>query len=144
LYDGDGFATKKRTMVEKGVLKEFYLDWYYSRKLGWEPTTGRLSNMVIPPGKRSVAEIMKDLGRGIFITGFIGGNSNSITGDASIGIIGKLFDNGIPVQTVVEMNIAYNHLKFWQKLSEAANDPWVYSSWRTPSLVFTDVVVSGV
>ena len=144
LYDGDGFATKQRTIVEKGVLKEFYLDWYYSRKLGWKPTTGRPSNIIIPPGKRSVAEIMKDLGRGIFIIGFIGGNSNSITGDASIGIIGKLFDNGIPVQTVVEMNIADNHLKFWQKLSEAANDPWIYSSWRTPSLVFTDVVVSGV
>ncbi len=144
LYDSDGFAAKKRTMIEKGVLKDFYVDWYYSRKLGWEPTSGRPSNLVIPPGKRSVAEIMKDLGRGILITGFIGGNSNSNTGDTSIGIIGKLFENGKPVQTVVEMNIADNHLKFWQKLSEVANDPWIYSSWRTPSLVFTDVVVSGV
>ncbi len=42
LYDDDGFAAKKRTMIEAGVLKEFYLDWYYSRKLGWEPTTGEL------------------------------------------------------------------------------------------------------
>ncbi len=144
LFDGDGFAAKKRSMIDKGVLKDFYVDWYYSRKLGWEPTTGRPSNLVIPPGKRSVKEIMKDLGRGILITGFIGGNSNSTTGDASIGIIGKLFEKGIPVQTVVEMNIADNHLKFWQRLSEVANDPWIYSSWRTPSLVFTDVVVSGV
>ena len=144
LYDSDGFATKKRTMIDKGVLKDFYIDWYYGRKLGWEPTTGRPSNLVIPPGKRSVKDIMKDLGRGILITGFIGGNSNSTTGDASIGIIGKLFENGKPVQTVVEMNIADNHLKFWHKLSEVANDPWIYSSWRTPSLVFKDVVVSGV
>ena len=35
LYDGDGFATKKRTMLEGGVLKEFYVDWYYSKKLEW-------------------------------------------------------------------------------------------------------------
>jgi hypothetical protein len=27
---------------------------------------------------------------------------------------------------------------------EAANDPWTYSSYRMPSLVFNDVVVSGV
>ncbi|MCK4346892.1 MAG: TldD/PmbA family protein [Bacteroidales bacterium] len=144
LYDGDGFAAKKRTIIEAGVLKEFYVDWYYSRKLGWEPTTGGTSNLIIPPGKRSVKEIMKDLGRGIFITGFIGGNSNSTTGDSSIGIIGKLFENGEPVQTVVEMNIADNHLKFWHKLAEVANDPWIYSSFRTPSLVFTDIVVSGL
>jgi PmbA protein len=144
LFDGDGFATKKRTMVESGMLKDFYLDWYYSRKLGWEPTTGGPSNLVISPGKRSVKEIMKDLGKGIFIAGFIGGNSNSTTGDASIGIIGKLFENGEPVQSVAEMNIAGNHLEFWNKLVEVANDPWVYSTWRMPSLVFKDVVVSGI
>ena len=144
LYDSDGFASKKRVMIEEGTLKDFYVDWYYSRKLEWEPTTGRPSNLVIPPGKRSVKEIMKDLGRGLLVTGFIGGNSNSTTGDASVGIIGKLFENGEPVQSVAEMNIADNHLKFWSKLTEAANDPWIYSSWRLPSLVFSDVVVSGV
>ncbi len=102
------------------------------------------SNIIISPGKRSVKEIMKDLGRGIFVTGFIGGNSNSTTGDASVGIFGKLFENGEPVQAVAEMNIADNHLKFWNKLAEVANDPWIYSAQRTPSLVFTDVVVSGI
>jgi len=143
LYDGDGFATKKRVMIESGVLKEFFIDWYYSRKLDWEPTTGSTSNLIIPPGDRSVKEIMEDLRRGVLVTGFIGGNSNSTTGDASVGIIGHLFENGEPTQAVAEMNIADNHLKFWHKLTEVANDPWIYSSYRTPSLVFTDVVVSG-
>jgi len=144
LFDMDGFALKKRVMVDAGVLKEFFVDWYYSRKLGWEPTTSGPANLVIPPGKRSLKEIMKDLGRGILITGFIGGNSNSTTGDASIGITGELFENGELVQAVAEMNIADNHLKFWNKLVEVANDPFLYSSWRMPSLVFTDVVVSGL
>jgi PmbA protein len=143
-FDGDGFAAKKRTMVKGGLLQDFYVDWYYSRKLGWEPTTAGPSNLVIPPGKRTVKDIMKDVGRGIFITGFIGGNSNSTTGDASVGIFGKLFDKGEFVQSVAEMNIAYNHLNFWGKLIEAADDPWFYSSLRCPSLVFQDVVVSGL
>jgi PmbA protein len=125
-------------------LNDFYVDWYYSRKLGWEPTTGGPSNLIIPPGKRSVREIMKDIGRGVFITGFIGGNSNATTGDASLGIVGQLFEKGEPIQAVAEMNIAYNHLKLWHQLSEVGNDPWIYSSRLTPSLVFTDVVVSGV
>ena len=143
LYDGDGFAAQRRTMLDAGVLKEFYLGWYYSRKLGCEPTTGGHSNLIVPPGRRSVAEIMQDLGRGVLINGFIGGNSNSTTGDMSVGITGTLFENGQPVQAVAEMNIAGNHLQLWQRLAEVANDPWPYSSYRTPSLVFTDVVVSG-
>ena len=144
LYDGDGFAAQKRVMVENGVLNEYYIDWYRSRKLGVEPTTGGTSNLIIPAGNRSVAEIMKDLGRGILINGFIGGNSNSNTGDFSIGITGTLFESGQFTQAVAEMNIADNHMEFWKKLAEVANDPWTYSSWHMPSLVFTDVVVAGV
>lgn len=144
LFDGDGFATKKRSMIDKGVLNEYFIDWYRSRKLEVEPTTGGPSNLILPPGKRSVAEIMKDLGRGILINGFLGGNSNSNTGDFSIGITGTLFENGEPTQAVAEMNIADNHLEFWKKLAEAANDPWMNSSWQMPSLVFEDVVVAGV
>ena len=144
LFDGDGFAARKRLMVDQGVLKELFVDWYYSRKLGWEPTTGGPSNLSIPAGKRSVEEIMRDLGRGILVTDFIGGNSNPTTGDASVGIIGHLFEGGVRAQAVAEMNIADNHLKLWHKLAEAANDPWMYGGWRMPSLVFTDVVVSGV
>jgi len=144
LYDEDGFGSKKRFLVKAGVLNEFYVDWYYSQKLGWEPTTGEPSNIIIPSGRRSVKEIMNDLGKGIYITGFIGGNSNSTTGDTSIGILGQLFEGGEPVQALSEMNIAGNHLKFWQRLVETADDPWIYSSQITPSLVFEDVVVSGL
>jgi PmbA protein len=144
LFDSDGFSAKKRAMIEAGVLQEFFVDWYYSRKLGWEPTSGSTANLVIPPGQRSVKEIMKDLGRGILITGFIGGNSNPTTGDTSIGISGQLFEKGEPVQAVAEMNIADNHLKFWNKLIEVANDPNLSSAQRIPSLVFENIVISGL
>jgi PmbA protein len=144
LFDGEGLATRRRVIVDSGILRDFYVDWYYGRKLDWEPTSGSTSNLVIPPGKRPVKEIMKDLGRGIYITEFLGGNSNSTTGDFSVGIGGILFENGVFTQPVSEMNIAGNHLTFWGKLVEVADDPWRGSSWRTPSLVFEDVVVAGV
>lgn len=143
-YDGDGFPAKKRNLITEGTLNEFLVDWYYSRKLGWEPNSGSISNLIIPPGTRSVDEIIKDMDRCLLITDFIGGNSNSTTGDFSVGIIGKLFNKGQFVQNVAEMNMADNHLKFWNKLVEVANDPWIYSSARLPSLVFDGVVVSGI
>lgn len=144
LFDGDGLATKKRTILDAGVLQEFYIDWYYSRKLGCEPTVDGPSNLIIPPGKRSVAEILKSLKRAVLVTGFIGGNSNSTTGDASVGIFGRLFENGEPVKAIAEMNMAGNHLEFWNKVAEVANDPWPWDSERYPSLVLNDVLLSGL
>jgi len=143
-YDGDGFPARRRDLLKEGIINEFLVDWYYSRKLGWEPTSGSIGNLLIPPGTRSVEAIISDLPRCILITGYIGGNSNSTTGDFSVGIIGKLFEKGKFVQNVAEMNIADNHLNFWNKLIEVANDPWIYSQARLPSLVFDDVVVSGI
>lgn len=143
-YDGDGFPARERNLFTDGILNEFLVDWYYSRKLGWNPTSGAISNIIIPAGNRTPDNIIKDLNRCILITDFIGGNSNAATGDFSVGIIGKLYEKGEPVQNVAEMNIADNHLNFWTKLIEAGNDPWMYSEVRTPSLVFEDVVVSGV
>ncbi len=143
-YDGDGFPARKRSLVTDGVLNEFLVDWYYSRKLGWEPTSGSLSNIVIPPGTRSPEKIIRDLKRCIVITDYIGGNSNSTTGDFSVGIIGKLYENGSFVKNVAEMNIADNHMNFWNRLVEVANDPWIYSQGRFPSLVIDDVVVAGI
>ncbi|NJK85111.1 MAG: hypothetical protein HC906_03235 [Bacteroidales bacterium] len=74
LYDGDGFAAMKRTIVGEGKLENFFIDWYYSRKLNCEYTTARGSNLVISPGEKSLSQLMKEVGKGILITGFIGGN----------------------------------------------------------------------
>jgi PmbA protein len=142
-YDGDGFPARERVIIREGVVNEFLVDWYYGRKLGWEPNSGSLSNAVIPSGSRSVGEIIRDLGRCILVTDFIGGNSNPTTGDFSVGIIGKLFDKSGFVCNVAEMNLADNHLRFWNRLVETANDPWTYSAQRFPSLVIDGVVVAG-
>lgn len=144
LYDNDGLMAKKMTPITNGVLNDYYINWYYSQKLKTTPTTGWPSNLTIPSGDKSVNDLMKELKRGILITGFIGGNSNTATGDFSVGIIGHLFNNGVLVQPIAEMNIADNHLQFWKKLIATGNDPWPYGSWNIPSLVFEDIVVSGV
>ena len=144
LYDDDGFPTKRRNIISGGILNDFLIDWYYSKKLECEPTSGSYANLIIPPGNRSVEAITKDLPKCLLITDFLGGNSNSTTGDFSIGIFGKLFEKGQFRQNIAEMNIADNQLSFWNKLIEVSNDPWLSSSVRVPSLVFEEIVVSGI
>ena len=142
-WDSEGMATKPRAVFEKGVLKNYFLDTYYASKLGMEPTTGSMSNLVWRPGERDAAAMIKDIKRGLFITSFLGGNSNSVTGDFSLGVKGYLIENGELGHPISEMNMAANHLQLWNNLVEVGNDPYIYSSNRTPSLRFKDVQCSG-
>jgi len=144
IFDGEGMATKRRVMIDKGVLKSYYVDNYYGRKLGMEPTIASSTNTVFEYGTRSPEEMIKDIKKGFLITDFIGGNSNSTTGDFSFGIIGKYVENGIIIQPVNEMNISGNLVEFWNQLAEVGNDPYIYSSTRRPSLYFKDVQFSGI
>ncbi|UCG62535.1 MAG: TldD/PmbA family protein [Candidatus Zixiibacteriota bacterium] len=144
LYDPDGFPRRKRTIVEKGVLKEYLIDWYYSRKLGVEPTGAYLSNVIFELGNRSLDEMIKSMDKGILITGFIGGNSNATTGDFSFGIVGKYVEGGKVIKPINEMNISGNILEFWKQLVEIGNDPYQYSSLMRPSMSFKGASLTGV
>jgi PmbA protein len=144
LYDDDGLPCRKRTIIEKGVLKEYLIGWYYSRKLGTEPTGSEITNITFELGTRSLDEMVKEMKKGILVTGFIGGNSNDTTGDFSFGITGIYVENGKPVKPVNEMNVSGNLLQFWSSLVETGNDPYTYSSLQRPSMYFKDIQFSGV
>ncbi|UCC78583.1 MAG: TldD/PmbA family protein [Candidatus Zixiibacteriota bacterium] len=144
LYDGEGMATKKRVKIDKGVLKEYYIDNYYGNKLGMAPNSGSTSNLTLEYGTKSLDDLIKEMKKGILVKNFIGGNSNSTTGDFSIGIVGLYVEDGRIVRPVNEMNISGNMNEFWNRLAEVGNDPYIYSSWRFPSLYFTDVQFSGI
>jgi PmbA protein len=144
LFDGDGIAARRMPVIEKGILKTYYIDNYYGRKLGMEPTTGGTSNLVFEYGTKSMEEIIRGVTKGIFVTGFIGGNSNGTTGDFSYGISGMLIENGVMTRPVYEMNISGNMKDLWNSLVEVGNDPDPYNNWRMPTLRFKDVEFSGI
>ncbi|MBN2411206.1 TldD/PmbA family protein [candidate division KSB1 bacterium] len=144
LFDSEGLAVKRRVLIEKGVLKEYLLDDYYGKKLGLEPNSGSTSNIIFDNGSGTMEDMIKDVEKGILINNFIGGNSNSTTGDFSFGIVGQFISDGQIVKPVNEMNISGNSEEFWHKLLKLGNDPYPYSSTRVPSLLFNDIQFSGI
>ena len=142
-FDMEGIAAKPRVIVENGVLKSYYIDTYYGRKLKMDPTSGSPSNLTWKLGSKSQKELLADAKEALFITGFIGGNSNSGTGDFSVGVVGFRVRDGQIAEPLAEMNLSGNHLEFWKKLIALGNDPFPYSSLRTPTLVFENVSVAG-
>jgi PmbA protein len=144
LFDDEGLAAVKRPIIEKGVLKSYYIDNYYGRKLGMKPTSGSSSNVVFSTGSRNLDEIIGSLKKGVLITGFIGGNCNGSTGDFSYGIEGFFIQDGKIIHPVNEMNITGNMNQFWFSLSEVGNDVLKNNSFKIPSMLFENVDLSGI
>jgi PmbA protein len=144
LFDDEGLAAVKRPILEDGTLRNYYIDNYYGRKLGMEPTSGSSSNAVFRLGKRNMDEMVANLKKGILVTGFNGGNCNGSTGDFSYGIEGYLIENGSIVHPVNEMNISGNMNQLWFNLVEAGNDIVDGSSFMIPTLMFEGIDFSGI
>ena len=144
LFDREGLALKKRTIVDQGVLKEYYIDTYYGKKLDMLPTSGDTTNLVFKPGDKNLEELIASMDRAILVTGFNGGNSNGVTGDFSYGIEGFLVENGQLTKPVSEMNITGNFKQVLKDLMAVGNDVFTGSAWRLPSLVFDNIDFSGI
>lgn len=144
LFDREGIAARRLPVFEAGALRNFYLDSYYARKLGRAPTTGGMSNLAWKLGEKGEAALLADLGTGILVTSFLGGNSNSTTGDFSLGVQGFRVRGGKTAEPVAEMNVSGNHLELWSRLVAVGNDPYPWSAMRTPTLVFEGVHLAGI
>lgn len=143
-FDGEGISSRRLPLFENGALRNYYVDTYYGKKLKMAPTTGSASNLDWRLGSKSQAELIEAAAFGVFVTGFLGGNSNGTTGDYSLGIQGFMIRKGEIAEPVSEMNISGNQLDLWKRLVGIGNDPYELSPLRTPTLVFEGVSFAGV
>ena len=143
-FDGEGISSKPLPIIEAGVLKNFYIDTYYGKKLGMAPTTGSPSNRILALGTKNMDELIRDIDQGILVTSWLGGNSDGATGDFSLGVRGHLIEDGAIGAPVSEMNVTGNLLSLFGDLRALGNDPWRYSPSKVPTLVFENVSFSGV
>jgi PmbA protein len=142
-YDGEGLATRPRDVFEKGVLRNWYVDTYYGRKLDLPPTTAHPTNLSWALGSRSSDQLVADAGEAVLVTGFLGGNCNGTTGDFSLGVFGFAVRGGRVAEPLSEMNVSGNHLELWPNLVAVGNDPNPNSPLGTPTFVFEGVQIAG-
>ena len=152
LFDSEGVAARETPVIQNGVVKEYFVNTYMSRKMGIAPTIEDVIRPVlepcVAPGMDKPSRMDRDAlmalaGDGILVTGFNGGNSNSATGDFSFGVEGFLFKDGKIVHPVRETLITGNLLTLWNNLLAAGDDARTCKSKVIPTLVFKDVDFSA-
>lgn len=145
-FDSEGVATSDAPIIENGVIKEYFVNTYMSRKLGIAPTIEAATRPRLMPWPGSALtrdEIIRLCGEGILVTDFNGGNCNQATGDFSYGIEGFLIRDGKIARPVSGMLVTGNFLKLWEGLLAAGDDARTCMSKLIPTIAFSGVDFSG-
>lgn len=146
LFDSEGVATTEHSIIENGVVKEYFVNTYISNKTGMAPTIEDATRPALKPWPEAGMDkekIMKKCRNGILVTGFNGGNSNATTGDFSFGIEGFAFKDGKITHPVHEMLITGNLITLWNQLVAVGDDARPCMSKLIPTLAFSKVDFSG-
>jgi len=131
-FDDEGLPTQRRNVIDNGKLTTWFLDLRSARQLGLQSTghAGRgvssppspgASNLYLEAGAQSVAELIKDIKAGFYVTELIGMGVNTVTGDYSRGASGFWIENGEITHAVSEVTVA-GHLSEMFKSLTPAND----------------------
>ena len=145
LFDSEGVATREMPIIDKGVVKTYFLNTYIAAKMRMAPTVEDATRVKVLPvgGCKTLDELLEATGDCILVTGFNGGNSNPVTGNFSYGIEGFLVRGGKKVHPVRELLITGNFLQLWNNLVATADDARPCLSKLIPSLAFANVDISA-
>jgi PmbA protein len=153
-FDGEGLATRRKTIVEQGTLQSYLLDSYSGRKLGMA-STGNASrsvgespgvapaNFYLSAGKHSPEEIIGSVKQGFYVTELIGFGVNMITGDYSRGAAGLWIENGELAYPVEEVTIAGNLKDMFQNIDMVGNDLEMRGRICAPTVKISRMTVAG-
>ena len=148
-FDDEGVRTHKRRVVDAGVVQGYFLSSYSARKLGLR-TTGHaggsqnlaLTSRLTRPGDH-LDEMLRKLGRGLFVTELMGQGVNGVTGDYSRGAAGYWVEGGRIAYPVHEITIAGNLKDMLRQIVAVGADAYVSGGKTVGSVLVERMKVAG-
>ncbi|MBP5293490.1 MAG: TldD/PmbA family protein [Clostridia bacterium] len=160
-FDGEGVATYRKYVVEKGVLKTLLYDQATAQKAGKKSTgNGKRPGynspvsigpytVIVEPGNITLEEMMKKAGSGIFVNmmkGFHAG-ADPVSGDFSIESAGLLFEDGKFTKPVHSFTLAGNFFDLLNQIDAISDtldfEPSGLSSMACPEVLVMNMPVAG-
>jgi PmbA protein len=153
-FDGEGLASRRNVLVEKGVLRTYLLDTYSAKKLGKESTASAsrgssggvgpsTTNLVLEPGAMTHDALVASTKRGLYVTEMMGFGFNAVTGDFSRGAGGFWIENGELTFPVSEVTISLNIDDILKRIDAVADDLDLRTSIASPTFRVSAMTLAG-
>lgn len=151
-FDGEGVEGERLVMVDKGVLRHWFLSTSAGRELGL-PTNGRgvrsgsqvspsSTNLAIEPGEASPEDMIRSVKSGFYVTEVFGQGVNMVTGEYSRGASGFWIENGELAYPVSEVTIASNLKAMFLSMQPASDIDRNFST-AAPTLLIEGMTLAG-
>jgi PmbA protein len=159
--DDEGYPRQRTCLIENGRLKNFIFNQYYSnvhnsKNTGNSKRRGTqsyealpdiaLNTVSVPPGKRSLDELILEVNDGILIEDLLlgMGHSNLISGDFSV-VAPNCFKikHGEIVKPLEPVSVAGNLYKAFNQIEMKGKEQELHQYGMVPSILFRDFTISG-
>lgn len=152
-FDGEGLPARRRALVEDGVLRGWVLDLRSARQLGLAstgnaargtggPPSPTTTNLYLAAGTATPGELLRQAGRGLYVTGLMGFGVNGVTGDYSRGASGYWIEDGQIAYSVSEVTIAGNLKDMFRTMVPADDLEFRYGT-NAPTILVPEMMVAG-
>jgi len=144
-FDGEGVVTKRRELVQSGVLQGYVLSSYSARRLGL-PTTGNaggVHNLLVRPTAGPLEELIKGCEQGFVVGELLGQGVDIVSGDYSRGAAGFWVERGEIVHPVNEVTIAGNLRDLLQNIRAIGSDIETRGVVRCGSVLVDGLTLAG-
>ena len=161
-FDGEGVATRKKTVVEGGILNTLLYDLETAKKAGVESTgNGQRANYSDPVsiepysfyimgGEVSPEELVSGVADGIYITAMKGlhAGADAVTGDFSIDSEGFRIRDGKICEAVKSFTVAGNFFDVLKGIEALSNDvsfglPSGFTVYGAPDILVRQMSIAG-
>lgn len=153
-FDGEGVRTRRTTIIERGVFRQFLFDSYYARRTG-RRTTGSASrsgdaisigggNVIWDQGDADPEAIISSVEEGLYLTDLMGFGVNQTTGDFSRGAGGMWIEGGKLTYPVTEINLSGNLKDMLASVEAVGSDLLWQANVAAPTILMPRLTVSGL
>ena len=154
-FDDEGVATYNKAIIKNGVLQTYLYNLTTAAKEGVQTTGNGYGGgkkgvsstfLYLKPGKKSLDELFKEVGNGVFITDVSGLHAglNPQSGNFSLQSTGYMIEDGKKGKPLDLITVSGNLLEVFQDVVEVGNDVTVSPSGvSAESILIKKIAVSG-
>ena len=155
-FDDEGQPCGKTALIENGVAKAFLYNNEYASRAGRESTGNGfcsshkglpgvgLSSYYLAKGDVPLDEILRKQEKALWVKDLMGLHmADAVSGDFSLGAVGKLIEHGEVTQGVRGIMVAGNLFDLLRDIETIASDFTVFGDVGSPSFLIKSLKISG-
>ncbi len=151
-YDRDGVPTQDFTVIENGVLKNYFYSYESALEEGVDCNGCGVGNgndapyvLTVKPGDKTLEDLFEEMGDGIYLTGLSGENSgiDDQTLNFSLPCKGYVVKDGKKGQAFSMVLVAGNLKDIFQNVIDLSDEDRYVSSSFVPYALIGSIAVSG-